>query len=307
MLTSTGAVFGTPSYMAPEQLHAARNADVPADVWALGAILFELCTCRTPFVAPSLAGLCAAVLTDPSPRLCDHRPDAPAGLETVLLRCLEKKPEQRYPNLVELAQALAPFGTPLSLTSMERITRVLQPERSEQQRIVIVPNPRDRAPEDATTKPLVPDEPTKGLRDSAPDDATTKPLAPADSTRRMREMRRRGAIVLAGLALATAAMLLGGYGAWRHAPAVDVSPPSSGTPAAALSAAPITEPKATGSPLPSAPLPPAEAPAPPASAGTLPPTPTTSSSPPAPALKKPPSPPPPASGPKRVLAKSRHG
>jgi hypothetical protein len=105
--TRTGAVLGTPRYMAPEQAEG-RPADVGThtDVYALGVILYEVLTGRTPFDGGAdLATLHHVVTTDPVPprRL---RPDVPADLEAVCLKCLEKDPRRRYASAAALADDL---------------------------------------------------------------------------------------------------------------------------------------------------------------------------------------------------------
>lgn len=95
--TRTGLVLGTPSYMAPEQM-AGRRLDGRADLYSLGAMLFQLLTGRLPFEAPTIAGLLAAVAQDPAPDVRNLRPELPESLAQVVALALEKRPELRYPD-----------------------------------------------------------------------------------------------------------------------------------------------------------------------------------------------------------------
>ncbi len=120
-LTRTDTVLGTPLYMSPEQIRSLKNVDHRADVWALGIILFELLTATPAFVAPSASALCAMIVVDPPLRLSERRPGAPAEIEGIILRCLEKDPARRYQDVAALAAALRPFTTDRGRLSADRV------------------------------------------------------------------------------------------------------------------------------------------------------------------------------------------
>jgi hypothetical protein len=104
--TRTGALLGTPHYMAPEQA-LARPVDARADLYALGVIAFEATTGRKPFDAGSLYELLQLHIERPPPSPRALRPDLPAGYEALILRALDKDPARRFQSAAELGQALA--------------------------------------------------------------------------------------------------------------------------------------------------------------------------------------------------------
>lgn len=115
-VTKTNAVMGTAEYMSPEQMRASRDVDGRTDIWALGVVLYELCTARAPFRGETLTAICASVLTENVLPPHTSRPDMPPALEAAILRCLEKDRERRYGSMAELAAAIAPFATQASRT-----------------------------------------------------------------------------------------------------------------------------------------------------------------------------------------------
>lgn len=109
-LTETGHTLGTPEYMAPEQLRRPKDVDGRADIWALGLILHKMLTGRAAFEAESLLDHVVMIARDPPTPLRQRRSDAPAELEAVVQRCLQRDVSQRFPDVGALAAALAPFA-----------------------------------------------------------------------------------------------------------------------------------------------------------------------------------------------------
>lgn len=134
LLTGTaasGKLLGTAAYMPPEQIRSPKTVDPRADLWALGVTLWELITGRRLFSGDSMGEILAAVLEQEAPPLRMMLPDAPAGLERVLAKCLARSRDDRYSTIAEFAAALAPFGSdaaPRSLDSIRGVLRVPEAE-----------------------------------------------------------------------------------------------------------------------------------------------------------------------------------
>jgi eukaryotic-like serine/threonine-protein kinase len=137
--TTSPQVLGSPYYMAPEQMRA-ESVDERSDIWGLGAILFEMLTGRPPFLGDTLPEVYSAVLNHPPPSVESLRPGVPSGLGDVVLRCLEKDPAQRFRDVADLAEALAPYAGPAAQL-VERVTRILTNPDAQRVRHSLAPGP----------------------------------------------------------------------------------------------------------------------------------------------------------------------
>jgi serine/threonine-protein kinase len=105
--TRTGTVIGTPAYMSPEQCAGRGKIDHRSDIYSLGVVMFELLTGRVPFQGEGFGDIVVGHLTAAPPTPTSIRPDLPPALEKVVLKTLEKDPDQRFQTMEELSGALA--------------------------------------------------------------------------------------------------------------------------------------------------------------------------------------------------------
>jgi len=122
-LTHTGAILGTPAYMAPEQAAGRKEVTVATDVWSLGAILYELIAGRPPFTGATPLEVVRRVM-DSSPRTLDASRD----LSTITMKCLEREPAKRYATAAALADDLHAYraGLPIDARPIGRMERTLK-------------------------------------------------------------------------------------------------------------------------------------------------------------------------------------
>src|SRR5437899_3250626 len=105
-LTATGVAIGTPHYMSPEQAAGDREIDGRSDLYSLGVVSYQTLTGELPFSAPTVPGILMKHITEPAPRVVAKRPDCPPDLESCVMRCLEKDPEDRWPTADALRRSL---------------------------------------------------------------------------------------------------------------------------------------------------------------------------------------------------------
>ena len=111
-LTQEGSVLGTPDYLAPEQAKDARSADIRADVYGVGCVMYHCLAGRTPFPETNIMAQMLKHATEaPLPLAAVVGEGLPAGFQAVLDRFLAKRPDDRYATPAEAAAALAPFAT----------------------------------------------------------------------------------------------------------------------------------------------------------------------------------------------------
>jgi len=108
-LTRPQTILGTPAYMSPEQVRGEKT-DARTDVWSFGFTLYEMAAGRRPFIGEHGRAVQNEILNEAPPRPGSLRPEVPAGLEEIILKCLGKRPEDRFQDFESLLSALQSEG-----------------------------------------------------------------------------------------------------------------------------------------------------------------------------------------------------
>src|SRR5262249_19241717 len=111
-ITTLGVALGTPAYMSPEQATAAPDIDHRADIYAVGVVAYELLAGRLPFTGTSPQQVLAAHVTETPEPVLKHRPTIHPQLAHAVMRCLAKRPADRWQSAAELLAVLEPLATP---------------------------------------------------------------------------------------------------------------------------------------------------------------------------------------------------
>jgi serine/threonine-protein kinase len=153
-LTGTGAMLGTPAFMAPEQARGAVDVDARADIYAVGAMMYQALTGKLPYEAPSVPALLFAIVEKSPASLRVARPDAPDELVAIVERAMAKDRNARFADAEEMRRALAPWsGLPASIPPPVSATAATMVGASSPLGATPIVVHRTPPPEAAPTKP----------------------------------------------------------------------------------------------------------------------------------------------------------
>ncbi len=235
VLTRSSVVMGSTPYMPPEQMESTRDVDARADVYSLGATLYELLAGRLPFQADSTPHMCAMILRGASTPLRDLRPEVPAPLAAVVHKAFALQRTDRYPSVAAFADALAPFAPERSLSTLAAIRGIAAAAPvSDPEAVAMTALANASTMLDSGGVSASPPVTAAGVSKSSRDDA-----APRESSGRRRAPMALGALLLLGGA--------GLFALWSRGTA-DVATARPAPPPSSTAPAPIAEPSPASAP-----------------------------------------------------------
>ncbi|WP_437288236.1 serine/threonine-protein kinase [Sorangium sp. So ce406] len=181
-LTSQNALVGSPLYMSPEQMRSSRAVDMRSDIWSLGVALYQALSGKLPFEAETFGALILLVTQELPAPLASLRAGLPEALSRSIMRCLERRPEDRWQDVAQLAAALAPFAPARCRPLVERAQATLA-AASGRGSLPSAPQAPEAAPAGAASSlPMSTTAPAPVRSASTPANSTTVPAAPVGDT-----------------------------------------------------------------------------------------------------------------------------
>jgi len=245
-LTRTGMIFGTPEYMAPEQA-SGKHADLRADIYAVGVIMYEMFTGAVPFTGETFLGVLAKHLSEPAPLMNVVYPELgiSASLQGAIMRALAKDPAVRYQTMLEFAQAISATTDAVALGYRPALTTVGEHSMSFVPHAPGTPTHQQFAPSTNPPPPAGSASPGQGKNTDA---ARAGTLIGAEANTRSPASRNKGGLI-AALAAVTA---IAGSGGWFMTHRGRATTPTPETPSALAATPPVAPPSAPAPPLVSA-------------------------------------------------------